>query len=136
MKRILKDKCYDYKLSPNVNKKIKKNWNKEHKKATNKKQKKLKYTAYQEQAGVIITRWAKKILETREINYKKNLARRRRKIASQSKHKHKSKDKKNQNDAQKAMDAKDVAYINAESRKNQRQQMYQEQADIIYSIIT
>jgi len=46
MKRILKDKCYDYKLSPNVNKKIKKNWNKEHKKATNKKQKKLKYTAY------------------------------------------------------------------------------------------
>ena len=43
MKRILKDKQVDYKLSPNLNKKIKGKWGKKHKK--NQKQK-SKYTAY------------------------------------------------------------------------------------------
>jgi len=47
MKRILKDNKVDYKLSPNLNKKIKNKWGKQHKKGkNNKKGGKLKYTAY------------------------------------------------------------------------------------------
>ena len=47
MKRILTDNKVDYKLSPNLNKKIKKRWGKEHKKGSKKeKGERLNYTAY------------------------------------------------------------------------------------------
>ena len=51
----------DYKLSPNVNKRIKRKWKKDDKN-------RLKFTAYETQAGSIINKWARKRLE-----YKRNL---------------------------------------------------------------
>lgn len=119
MKRILKENKVDYKLSPNLNKKIKNKWSWVHYKKNKKDKKgaKLKYTAYQEQAGVIITRWAKRLLETREINYKKNKARRRRKIHSKSRHHHKCHERNTEED-------EETGILGAETRKHERQKMY------------
>jgi hypothetical protein len=59
IKRVFIDKKIDYKLSPNLSKKIKTNWGKKHKVS---KKEKMKYNAQEQQAGLIIVRWARKIL--------------------------------------------------------------------------
>ena len=73
MKRILINSKMDYKLSPNLNRKIKTQWHKIHKNVVQG-SKKTDTTAYQEQAGVIITKWAKKILEQKKNSFKKTTA--------------------------------------------------------------
>jgi hypothetical protein len=51
----------DYKLSPNLSKKIKNNWGKKHK--VNQFKEKSKYNALQQQAGLIIVKWARNQLK-------------------------------------------------------------------------
>ena len=60
MKRIFIEQKIDFKLSQNLNRKMKSQWQKKHKDVT--KETKGKMTVRQEQAGLIITRWAKKCL--------------------------------------------------------------------------
>ena len=68
IKRVFIDKKIDYKLSPNLSKKIKTNWGKKHK-VSNKE--KMKYNAQQQQAGLIIVRWARKMLNGPKDQFKK-----------------------------------------------------------------
>mmetsp|Transcript_15907 Transcript_15907/g.24540 ORF Transcript_15907/g.24540 Transcript_15907/m.24540 type:complete len:126 (+) Transcript_15907:7229-7606(+) len=68
MKRIFVDKQIDYKLSPNLNKKIKNQWEKKHKENS---KDRSKYTAREEQAGLIITRWARKLITAQKNTFKK-----------------------------------------------------------------
>jgi hypothetical protein len=60
IKRVFVDKKLDYKLSENLSKKIKSNWGKKHK--TTSQGEKSKYNAQEQQAGMIITKWARKTL--------------------------------------------------------------------------
>lgn len=61
IKRIFIHKMLDYKLSPNLSKKIKNNWGKKHKVSQFKE--KSKYNALQQQAGLIIVKWARNQLK-------------------------------------------------------------------------
>mmetsp|Transcript_24329 Transcript_24329/g.37633 ORF Transcript_24329/g.37633 Transcript_24329/m.37633 type:complete len:166 (+) Transcript_24329:7700-8197(+) len=60
MKRIFLEMKIDFKLSQNVNRKMKNQWTKKHKDVV--KETKGKMTVREEQAGLIITRWARKCL--------------------------------------------------------------------------
>ena len=68
MKRIFKEKNIDFKLSVNLNRKMKNQWAKKHK--TTDQDKKGNNTVREEQAGLIITRWARKILMNQRNNIK------------------------------------------------------------------
>lgn len=68
MKRILQDKKIDYRLSPNLNTKITKEWDKKHKECS---QKKSEFNALEQQAGQIMTKWAKNILNKNKAGHKK-----------------------------------------------------------------
>jgi len=68
IKRVFVDKKIDYKLSPNLSKKIKNNWGKKHKVSQ---KEKMKYNAQQQQAGLIIVRWARKQLNGPKDHVKK-----------------------------------------------------------------
>lgn len=61
IKRIFTDQKIDYKLSPNLNKKIRNQWSKKHKEKEEKNDR-TDMTAEKEQAAAIITRWARKQL--------------------------------------------------------------------------
>lgn len=60
MKRVFRDQKIDFKLSSNLNRKMKNQWAKKHKGAL--KDNRGKRTVREEQAGLIITRWARKCL--------------------------------------------------------------------------
>ena len=68
IKRILMKENIDYKLSPNLNNKITKEWTKKHKESSDTKS---RYSALQQQAGQIINRWAKRILNKNKTGVKK-----------------------------------------------------------------
>ena len=112
----------DYKLSPNLNKKIKTQWHRIHKNIAQG-SKKTDMTAYQEQAGLIITMWAKKILEQKKNTFKKTVAKKS-KPGVGGKVEKKDADKEKENSTYDAI-----------TRKLQRLEMYKEQADTIFRII-
>lgn len=108
IKRIFKDKQIEYKLSPKLNSKIKNQW----KKSEKNKKGKSKYTAREEQAGIIITKWARKILNSKTSNSKFN----------QKKKNQKKKKSKQANDP-------------IDQQKAERKKLLKQQAQIIYNII-
>ena len=73
VKRIFNETDVDYKLSPNLNKKIKSQWVQRNKDAKNKFSTDAKFTAEQQQAGLIIVRW----LESRHHRIKLSHARKK-----------------------------------------------------------
>jgi len=79
IKRVFVDKKIDYKLSPNLSKKIKTNWGKKHKVSH---KEKMKYNAQQQQAGLIIVRWARKQLNGAKDNNFKKVERKAKKFAN------------------------------------------------------
>ena len=68
IKRIFKEKQIDFKLSANLNRKMKNQWAKKYK--TSDQDKKGNNTVREEQAGLIITKWARKILMNQRNNIK------------------------------------------------------------------
>ena len=84
IKRKLVDMQYDYKLSTNLNKKIRGQWDKKHKE--NWKQKNY-MTAAKVQAAIIITRWAKKQINQQKNVYKKTDKKSKKKQYNQDKSK-------------------------------------------------
>ena len=113
IKRVFVDKKIDYKLSPNLSKKIKTNWGKKHK-VSNKE--KMKYNAQEQQAGLIIVRWARKMLNGPKDHVKKSTT--DKKQTTTKKNFPNDKDKKRSKDKTTITD------------------IYKQQAQTIYNIIT
>ena len=108
-KRIFVDNQIDYKLSPGLSKKINTQWGKKHEDGG---KEHSQYSAREQQAGSIITKWARKMLSTRKGSYK--LESKKSKLSKKQLGKQRELEKKN---------------------KMSRKEQLQKQANIIYNII-